>query len=210
MLSNARVEPTKRPTQRDQQKAETRARVIEAARSLFVERGYEAATIRDIAQRAGVAPGSVFTTFASKADLLQEIIYSKYASFYPTLAALARKQGTVEARLIEMGEKAYAFEFGELRLVAETMGASWTWTAESEKQNRERLGMVLAHKVEIVTQGVKNGELSADTDVKLVVDALFSCYLRNFRRALFEGWDVDRLSKHFARQVKLVLGGCRA
>ncbi len=129
-----------------------RARAVRGAR-------LEAATIRDIAQRAGVAPGSVFTTFESKADLLQEIIYSKYASFYPTLAALARKQGTVEDRLVEMGEKAYAVEFNELRLVAETMGASWTWNAESEKQNRERLGMVLAHKVEIVTQGVNKGRI---------------------------------------------------
>jgi AcrR family transcriptional regulator len=50
---------------RDEQKQRTRLKVIAAARALFADPGYDKTTIRMIAEHAGVATGSVFTTFAS-------------------------------------------------------------------------------------------------------------------------------------------------
>jgi AcrR family transcriptional regulator len=52
------------------EKAATRTRVVEAARALFVERGYRATTITDIARAAGVAVQSVYNVAASKSELL--------------------------------------------------------------------------------------------------------------------------------------------
>ena len=48
----------------------TRLRVVEAARGLFLTRGYVATTMADIARDAGVALQSVYTAAQSKADLL--------------------------------------------------------------------------------------------------------------------------------------------
>ena len=48
----------------------TRRRVVEAARELFLSRGYVATTMADIAREAGVALQSVYTAGRSKADLL--------------------------------------------------------------------------------------------------------------------------------------------
>ena len=59
---------------RQERKEATRARVLAAARGLFDEVGYEAATIRMVAQRAGVSVGSVFTTFIGKAHLLSQVM----------------------------------------------------------------------------------------------------------------------------------------
>ena len=53
---------------RNEQKAATREKVLDAARDLFNEIGYDETTIRAIAERARVSVGSVFTTFASKAE----------------------------------------------------------------------------------------------------------------------------------------------
>lgn len=52
------------------ERAETRRRVVDAARKLFLERGYVATTMTDIAGEAGVALQSVYTAGQSKADLL--------------------------------------------------------------------------------------------------------------------------------------------
>lgn len=54
---------------RTEAKAATRGKVLEAARRCFDAVGYEAATIRDIAARAGLSTGAVFANFAGKADL---------------------------------------------------------------------------------------------------------------------------------------------
>ena len=52
------------------ERAETRRRVVDAARALFLERGYVATTMADIAGEAGVALQSVYKAGQSKADLL--------------------------------------------------------------------------------------------------------------------------------------------
>jgi len=59
---------------RAQRKAETEARLIRAATELFVERGYAATTLADVAVRAGLAPRTVYLRFATKADLLQRCV----------------------------------------------------------------------------------------------------------------------------------------
>lgn len=210
MFEMSKAPAERRPTQRDQQKAETRARVVEAARALFTERGYEAATIRDIAKRAGVAPGSVFTTFASKAELLQDIIYSKYSEMFPKIAAVARAPGPVAERLAEIGRICYAFELRELRLVTETLGASWSWSAEDDAENRQRLGVLLNSISDILAQGAERGEIGKQVDRAMALDMIFACYLRNFRRALFDDWSAEQLAAHFAGQVALLLQGLKA
>lgn len=53
-----------------EERSETRRRVVHAAHELFLERGYIATTMADIAREAGVALQSVYTAGKSKADLL--------------------------------------------------------------------------------------------------------------------------------------------
>jgi AcrR family transcriptional regulator len=50
---------------------ETRARILEAALELFLERGYQETTMRAIAERAGVAVGNAYYYFESKEHLIQ-------------------------------------------------------------------------------------------------------------------------------------------
>jgi AcrR family transcriptional regulator len=50
--------------------ANSRAALVEAALEEFTARGYEAATVAGIAERAGVTTGAVYAHFASKLDLL--------------------------------------------------------------------------------------------------------------------------------------------
>ncbi|MCF8026426.1 MAG: TetR/AcrR family transcriptional regulator [Desulfobacteraceae bacterium] len=50
-----------------------RSTLIEAAGKLFVEKGYEATTMDEIAAAAGFAKGTLYHYFANKADLLQAL-----------------------------------------------------------------------------------------------------------------------------------------
>jgi AcrR family transcriptional regulator len=61
-----------RSTLRADQARETRRRVRDAADTLFLERGYVATSMEDIAKAAGVSRQTVFSAFGSKANLLKE------------------------------------------------------------------------------------------------------------------------------------------
>ncbi|MCX5341859.1 TetR family transcriptional regulator [Streptomyces sp. R-74717] len=54
--------------------AATRRRLLEAARDLFAERGYEGTTVRSIAERAGANQALLFRYFGSKQGLLTEVV----------------------------------------------------------------------------------------------------------------------------------------
>jgi AcrR family transcriptional regulator len=54
-------------------KPDTKAKIIEAAKSLFAEKGFDAASIRDIALRAGVNKSLVHYYFISKLDILNQV-----------------------------------------------------------------------------------------------------------------------------------------
>jgi AcrR family transcriptional regulator len=51
-------------------RASSRGAIAEAASELFLEQGYEATSVADITQRAGVGRSSFFNYFSSKADVL--------------------------------------------------------------------------------------------------------------------------------------------
>ena len=55
-------------------KAETRQRILEAARQLFAASSYEATTTRDIADAADIANGTLFNYFASKEAILTSLV----------------------------------------------------------------------------------------------------------------------------------------
>ena len=59
--------------------------MVDAARQLFEEVGYDEATIRAIARRADCSVGSVFTSFSSKSHVLSEVMQARLTELYPDL-----------------------------------------------------------------------------------------------------------------------------
>ena len=74
--------------------------MIEAARDLFETVGYEETTVREIATQAGVAVGSVFTCFASKAEVLSQVMQDRLEDLYAELDRITpHLRGSVVDRL---------------------------------------------------------------------------------------------------------------
>ncbi len=61
--------PAPAQLQRERRKTARRDAILAAARKVFAQKGYDGATIADIARAAGVAAGTVYLYYASKIDL---------------------------------------------------------------------------------------------------------------------------------------------
>jgi AcrR family transcriptional regulator len=66
------VKPARRVSKRERAE-QTRARIVEAAYRLFTQHGYEATTMKAVADEAGVAVQTVYFTFHTKAALVMAI-----------------------------------------------------------------------------------------------------------------------------------------
>lgn len=95
-------------TRRAEQKARTRARVLEAARATFEALGYDGTTIATVAERAGVSAGTVMAHFPDKSALVA-------ASFHEAIEEVMQEalqtlpDGDLLARLLHVSERLYRY-----------------------------------------------------------------------------------------------------
>jgi AcrR family transcriptional regulator len=77
------------PGLRERQKAERRQAISDAATALFVERGFDAVTLTEVAEAAGVSVKTIFNYFGSKEELFLDREGEAYSS---TIAAIADRE----------------------------------------------------------------------------------------------------------------------
>jgi len=92
----------------ERERQEKRARILEAARELFVERGVEAVTLREIAQRIEYSTTAIYVHFADKAALVGAMVSEDFAAFATGLEKTAQIADPVE-RLHALHEAYFAF-----------------------------------------------------------------------------------------------------
>ncbi|MEL7208261.1 MAG: helix-turn-helix domain-containing protein, partial [Actinomycetota bacterium] len=69
MTLTSTAEPASQPSLRERRRAETRTAIVDAARELFAEQGYDEARVADVARRAGVSDATLFRYFRAKSSL---------------------------------------------------------------------------------------------------------------------------------------------
>jgi len=82
-LQSERNAGPKRETRAERQ-ARTRAELIATAATVFAQRGYEGASVEEIAEQAGYSHGAVYSNFAGKSDLTTKIPGEEANSQTPT------------------------------------------------------------------------------------------------------------------------------
>lgn len=106
---------------RSQAAEATRARILQASKTLFTDRGIDRVTVEQIAKKAGVSASTVFALYKSKAGILRELIRS--ALFGQRFqVALARLKGetdpiTLIALTANVARAIYEAESSQLGLI---------------------------------------------------------------------------------------------
>ncbi len=207
------IGPAIRPqkmTRRALAKQQTREKVLHAAREMFIERGYEGATIRDIARAAGMSTGAVFASFADKPELFDAILSDEFAALADPMQDAARVGPTVRDALRAMFGAAYRAHTAQLPLIQAALAASWTRTPEAEHLRRDSLRPLRALVLEVLERGVERGEITRRFDLRLVSDVIWDLYLAGYRPAAFEGLSVEIQTDRLAERIDLVLASVKA
>ena len=67
--------------------------------------------------------------------------------------------------------------------------------------------LILSRLSDVLRAGVASGELSKTLDVELIAEMVWDSYVANYRRAIFDGWDVEALRERIASQIEVLLDG---
>ncbi len=195
-----------------EQPASTRDRILEAATEVFLDKGFAAATVRDICKRAGANVAAVNYHFKDKGGLylaVLENIMVSHLRVYPPDMGLG-EDSTVEERLaafirsfllrIIVGDGRCDPD-ATTRLMAEAMVSPSPYLDHLAKFHMLPLK---AHILDIVSDYLgepKDSRLVLDTAASIVGQVLFYFYLQPAMEVLGPGVkpspeDVDRLAAH--------------
>ncbi len=159
----------------------TRQKLYEAAVTLIAEQGFSATTVDEIAERAGVAKGTVYYNFASKSVLFEELLRHGVGLLAASLRAAAEQaaregRGRVDA-LDAMIRAGLVFidrypAFTQL-YVAELWRTNRAWQSTLLVVRQQAVAVVEG----VLRDGVASGEFSEEIDVPLTAAALVGMVL---------------------------------
>ncbi len=160
---------------------ERRKELIDAARELFLEQGYEQTTMNNIAQRAGVAQGTFYIYFSSKQDVLMAIMQELLEAVCGTILRLAERTDLPAPAVLRLAmEECLTVVNQEARLVeALYLKANYSLPSQLVEQMAPRLLPVI---VAILERGVREGSMKV-TNPAITADFLWTIGYRMFELA---------------------------
>lgn len=193
---------------RQSQKEATRRRVLEAARELFDSNGYQGTTIREIARRAEVSVGSVFTTFASKGEILSEVMRGRLDPLYAELdRVVPHLRGSTADRLRTMFAVHFEFEARQVRLFLSHIAAAYDWTLSPAARPFGRNLRFPEIIRGILADGVERGDVDPNVDLQEVLSLLVAAYAWTYRLVVTTDADAKAMIAVMDRQIGLIADG---
>ena len=195
-------------TSRQTQKEATRRRVMDAARELFDSQGYQGTTIREIARSAAVSVGSVFTTFASKYEILSQVMQDRLDGLYAELdRVIPHLRGSTVDRLRTMFAVHFAFEVRHKRLFLAYISATYDWTLPGSATPMGRNRRLMDIIGECLAKGVAEGDVDPGVEQQEIIDLLMAAYVWVYRLAAWHDADAETMTEVMDRQIGLIAHG---
>ncbi|WP_449065541.1 TetR/AcrR family transcriptional regulator [Planomonospora algeriensis] len=173
-------------------RAETRLRLFGAAVELIAEQGYTATTVDAIAERAGVAKGTVFYNFGTKEALFSGLLDHGIELLSAALSGATAGETALDTLdAVVMAQLRFFEEYGAFArvLLAEMWRTAWQDAVARLRQD------VLGVYADVLRRAVAEGAVRDDLDVETAATAVFGMVLTVAieRKALHPDRPIERV-----------------
>ena len=192
---------TEPPDRRERRKQEIHARLLDAARSLFEQKGFAATTVDEICARADVAQKTFFNHFPTKHDVVREIADAFLDELYVLVEEARKQPGSTADRLAHLfgrsAENTLRARPHLKELLSEVVRVAMVDGSRDDKARR----LDTAFRA-LLEDGAAAGELTPDHDVAFLTEmvaAVFNTILLNWQ--VVEGYS---LRDHLAEAARFL------
>lgn len=166
------TQPSPRPAVRRLPRDQRVATIMQTAREVLRQRGYEQFLTSEVAERCGISEGTIYKYFASKRDLLIQVVEAWFDEFLQQDPP-SRQNRPIRDRLFHVIYAALATirrEPALTRFVLMELRADPNYrNMRVFEQNRQ----ITTYVMDVVEEGVRRGELRGDFSMKLVRNMIF-------------------------------------
>jgi len=203
---------------KEREKQQRREEIVQAAERVFFSRGFEKATMDDVAEAAELSKGTLYLYFKSKEDLHMAVALKGIAMLNSLTSGIRQLAENALEKLINMGQACIEFtsshpdHMNSIMLLEGFELQSISYSADDMRQmiyQESPVGMVL----EIVEQGVEEKLIRSDIPAPVIAHTLWMQMLGVIRfimkkTALLEMLDLSP-EKVYESHFELVLNGIR-
>lgn len=141
--------------------------ILLAAAEVFVERGFDAATTREIGERAGLLSGSLYHHFETKEEMLFALVRDVYSGILASLESVQEAPGTGADQLRLLVEIHVRHLIENLARTTLSLHEFRSLTEEHRAVIAEAEARYAAAVTELIEEGRADGSIRPDADPRL-------------------------------------------
>ena len=194
---------------RESNKREKLARIRRAAKEVFLAKGFEAATVREIASAADVAFGTLFLYAKNKQDLLLLIFEEEFLALAERASRKTDHEAPFVDQLIEFLSEFYEF-FCSTPALSRDMLREVTFSTGGIVASRVQAGVrdIQPHLARLVARAQAEGQVSSALSPDLAAQVIFSLHRIELRFCLdAEDPDIGQSLVRLRSQLDVLLTG---
>ncbi|GAB4010769.1 TetR/AcrR family transcriptional regulator [Nocardioides ultimimeridianus] len=150
-----------------------REKLLEVARDLFAERGFESTSVQDVVAAAGVTKGAMYHYFASKDELLAEIYARVLRMQTSHLEAFVGSDAPIAERVADAAADVVTTTIHNLPSTTIFFRSLHQLNPEHEREVRDQRRRYHDMFREMIVAGQESGVFRGDVRADLVVDYFF-------------------------------------
>lgn len=172
---------------REQNKKDKLRRIKAAARALFLKKGYDGATMREIARRADVGLGTLFSYAADKRDLLFLIYNDELQRITRAGFATVDRRATFLSSVVAAFSGYYAFFAREPEFMRHVLREIIFYSSGPEAPRiRRGRETIIAGLVRLIAEAKRRSLLSTSANNRAIAEVIFAVYQAEVRRWLMD------------------------
>ncbi|MCP4350334.1 MAG: TetR/AcrR family transcriptional regulator [Desulfobacterales bacterium] len=193
---------------REKQKAQTRALILETARNMFDELGYEKTTLRKVAAKAGISHGAILKHFENKSDILACALYDVIKKQGEKAFDSVPENATVQEQFLYIAEQLFRYYSLNPGLSSTLIKHNLFITGEWATKFDEQTGRFMDKLTDLIEQAKQRKEIKKNADSELITMSFFSHYIFVLITCLKET-DFDHGIKMLEKLLEQTISGSR-
>jgi AcrR family transcriptional regulator len=199
---------------RAQSKERNRQKILDSAMALFRERGYEAATLRDIARAAGLSTGALFANFNDKTEIFLTVIEEENARVIQTMIDAHDPSLPLVERLHKQLIRGFEAARANARLILSAFVMRWSQNDAGLSEMSRLSDLVRIALFDTLQDALARQELPQHARIDCAAEMLEDLCFANLRRAFAgierpEMLDMGAMSEQLSTQIALIIAGLK-
>lgn len=192
---------------REHQKQETRRLLLDTAYELFLEKGYDKTTIKELAERAGVAQGTIFKHFQDKTALIVAAMDTDMRAVEEACFE-SIPDTDLKSQLVYITRQFYGFYKPKPALGNILIRQALLFKGESAEFTEGIVKRILGRVSELIRAAVDRGELRKDVKIENAASAFWAFYMYGLLSGLGkEDFQLDAMVAIVENMLNILFAG---